>query len=609
MQRCVRGLVILSLATALSSVLPEVRVTGQTRSAAITFDRFHDYAAQVAILQQLAKEHPKLVTLETYGKSYQGRDLWIASVTNSATGPIAEKPAFWIDAAFDGGETYTSEIALYFLNYLLTRYGTDPEVTGILDTRGFYIAPNGNPDAGEQLYRKPTPGPKAGPFMGISRNAWLEPVDDDFDGVKDEDPPEDLDGDGLILQMRVRDENGHYVTDPKDSRLLRVRKPWEKGQWRLVPSEGVDSDGDGKINEDWYGGYDTNRGMPADWDPQLIMEEVAPYPLYAREARQFVDAVLARPNVYAFLALHTTGIFPGGSLWEAPSGRPPSAFPDYDMKTLYPMLGREYERHMRKAPHSQATAMPSYTAYKDRGRTITATTKDFGYTILGILSWTQENNVREPDYNDDGQLTEDERLRWNDTELTEKIFVPWKPFRHPQLGEVEIGGWKRTMDGHGYAPAETIRFHSERIIPWYLAVAKMAPLVRVLDAAAKPVGPNLYVVSANVRNVGALDTNVTEHGLSIRLNGPGTVKASVQGTGVEVLIGGASVDLGHLKGNQPGMGRFLGGNERFGESRRVEWLVRAAGPAATTVTITAGSNKAGLHRVQVPLRSAATNTH
>jgi hypothetical protein len=337
------------------------------------------------------------------------------------------------------------------------------------------------------------------------------------------------------------------------------------------------------------------------------MEEVAPYPLYAREARQFVDAVLARPNVYAFLALHTTGVFPGGSLWEAPSGRPPGAFPDYDMKTLYPILGREYERLMRKAPHSNATAMPSYIAYKDRGRTITATTKDFGYTILGILSWTQENNVREPDYDDDGQLTDRERMRWNDTELKEKIFVPWKSFKHPQLGQVEIGGWKRNMDAHGYAPAETIAFHAERIIPWYLTVANMAPLVRVLEPEAKSVGPNLYVVSAIVRNIGALDTNVTQHALSIRLNGPSTVTAAAGGTGIEVLMGENPIDLGNLSGNQPGMGRFLGGNERTGEMRSVKWLVRASGPGADAVTITARSNKAGTHRVRVPLRPSATN--
>jgi hypothetical protein len=105
-----------------------------------------------------------------------------------------------------------------------------------------------------------------------------------------------------------------------------------------------------------------------------------------------------------------------------------------------------------------------------------------------------------------------------------------------------------------------------------------------------------------------LDTNVTEHGLSVRLNGPSTIKASIQGSGVEVLMGQSSIDLGHLKGNQPGMGRFLGGNERFGESRKIEWLVRTAGSGAATVTITAGSNKAGVHRVQLPLRSAATNT-
>ena len=197
----------------------------QRVSPGVAFDRYHDYAAQQAIVRQLAQAYPDLLQVGTYGKSYQGRDLALLSVTNAKTGPIEDKPAFLLVAAFDGGETFTTDLVLYFLNHLLTRYGSDQEITNILDTRGFYILPNANPDAGEQLYQKPTAGPKAGPFMGVSRNAWLVPYDDDGDGQTDEDPPEDLDGDGLILQMRVRNPLGHSVTDERDPRLLRTRKP------------------------------------------------------------------------------------------------------------------------------------------------------------------------------------------------------------------------------------------------------------------------------------------------------------------------------------------------------------------------------------------------
>ena len=448
---------------------------------ALTFEKFHDYAAQVALIRHYARTYPKLVKLDTYGKSFQGRDLHILSITNSETGAIESKPAMWMDAGYDGGEIQTTEILLVFLDQLLAGYGKNAQITELLDRIGFYILPNGNPDAGEQFYQKPAPGPKAGPFMGVSRNAWLKPVDDDDDGRLDEDPPEDLDADGMILQMRMKDPNGAYVTDQRDPRLMRVRKPWEKGEWRVISSEGIDSDGDGEFNEDWYGGYDSNRNAPANWDPMRIMEAPAPYPLYLPEVKHFIDAILARPNIFAMINMHQSGIFPGGSLWEAPTSAPPEQFPDHDMKVLYPLLGREYERLMRKAPHSKDTAMSVYIGYGQRGRVLSGVMTDYGYINLGILTWSPEHNVVAPDYNDDGTIGEDERMKWNDTELKEKIFVPWHAFNHPQLGKIEIGGWRQ----RGAAPAELMPWHAERITPWYLEVAAMAPLLRIMSATAQ----------------------------------------------------------------------------------------------------------------------------
>lgn len=575
----------------------------------LRWDRFHDFEAQVEILRSLERAHPDLVELDGYGESHQGRRLWIVSVTNEATGPLEEKPAVWLDAAYDGGETYTTEIVLYFLRQLLAAYGSDPEVTDILDARGFYLLPNANPDAGEQLYRRPRPGREAGEFMGVSRNAWLLPYDDDGDGQVDEDPPEDLDGDGRILQMRLRDPLGHRITHPEDPRTTLVRRPWQEGEWRLYGTEGVDSDGDGRVNEDWYGGYDTNRNAPAGWDPARILEEVAPYPLYAPEARAFVDALLARPNVYAMVNLHTSGWFTGGTLWVPPSARSPEEFPRYDMDVLFRLLGEEYERILRRAPHSRATAMNSFEGNAVWGRTTGGLMSDFGYMVLGILSWVQENDVRTPDYDGDGQRSELERLRWHERlveEHGEGIWFPWKPFRHPRLGEVEIGGWIQTNDAHGYAPAPTVPEYAERILPWYLVLAKIAPLVRITEAAAEPLGGDLYRLEATVRNVGVLDTNVTEHGRAVRVAPPTPVRVAVAGESVSVELGEATVEVGHLRGNQPGMVRTMyappwqGGSGRRGEARTVEWLLRAPGGAAATVT--AWSSKAGTHRVTVPLR-------
>jgi hypothetical protein len=242
--------------------------------------------------------------------------------------------------------------------------------------------------------------------------------------------------------------------------------------------------------------------------------------------------------------------------------------------------------------------MPVYVGYGQRGRTLSGIMSDYGYMVLGILAWVQEHDVNAPDYDDDGERSEVDRIRWN-TELKEKIWVDWKPFKHPQLGDIEIGGWRRNNDDHGYAPAELIEWHAMRSIPWYLTVAQMAPLVRVLDPKATSLGNGLFAVTATIRNVGVLDTNVTEQGLRVRVNPPTPVVARIQGD-VEVVMGDSPATLGHLKGNQPGMGQFLSDNARVGESKNVQWLVKTR-TADARITIVAGSNRAGLHRASVTL--------
>ena len=72
----------------------------------IAFDRFYRYPELTAWLQALAREHPQLVAIESIGKSFEGRDIWVLTVTNTATGPAAEKPALWVD-----GNIHATEVA------------------------------------------------------------------------------------------------------------------------------------------------------------------------------------------------------------------------------------------------------------------------------------------------------------------------------------------------------------------------------------------------------------------------------------------------------------------------------------------------------------------
>src|SRR5215210_1440663 len=115
----------------------------------VAFDRFYNYADLSSILQAWAAERPELMTLESIGKSYEDRDIWLATVTNSTTGPAPDKPAIWIDANIHSSEVTGSTAALHLLDKLLRSHGKDRMVTRVLDSRVFYIVPRLNPDGPE----------------------------------------------------------------------------------------------------------------------------------------------------------------------------------------------------------------------------------------------------------------------------------------------------------------------------------------------------------------------------------------------------------------------------------------------------------------------------
>jgi len=115
----------------------------------VAFDRFYRYAELTEVLHAFARDYPALVTIEAIGKSHEGREIWTLTVTNGATGPASEKPAFWIDGNIHSTEVAASAASLYFLHTLVTQYGHDADVTRALDTRAFYICPRINPDGAE----------------------------------------------------------------------------------------------------------------------------------------------------------------------------------------------------------------------------------------------------------------------------------------------------------------------------------------------------------------------------------------------------------------------------------------------------------------------------
>ena len=191
---------------------------------AVRFDKFYKYDELTAILKAWESEHPDRFKLASIGKSFEGRDIWLATVTHFATGPDTDKPAFLIEANIHATEVTGCTAALHLINKLLTQYGVEEKVTRVMDTRAFYIIPRLNPDGAElALADRPK-------FIRSSVRPY--PRTDQQDGLIEED----LDGDGRILLMRVRDPNGAWKPYPGDPRLLVPREPDDAGSASVAAS-------------------------------------------------------------------------------------------------------------------------------------------------------------------------------------------------------------------------------------------------------------------------------------------------------------------------------------------------------------------------------------
>ncbi|MGN6757097.1 MAG: M14 family metallopeptidase [Thermomicrobiales bacterium] len=234
---------------------------------AVAFDRFYRYDDLTAILQQYAATYPALAALASIGKSYEGRDIWCLMITNTATGAHDTKPAQYIDANMHAGEVTGSAAALYTVNELLTKHGSDDLITELVDTRTFYVLPRVNPDGAERYLTTP--------YM-LRSSVRPYPYEDDQPGLRQED----LDGDGLILQMRVRDPKGEWKVSDKDDRLMLKRGPVERGgtYYRVYP-EGILHEHRGapvKLAPPKMS-LDINRNYPGNW--VTSQAGAGPYPL------------------------------------------------------------------------------------------------------------------------------------------------------------------------------------------------------------------------------------------------------------------------------------------------------------------------------------------
>lgn len=345
-----------------------------------------------------------------------------------------------------------------------------------------------------------------------------------------------------------------------------------------------------------------NRNFPGDWVPDVLAGS-GPTPMSEPEVRAVVDFWLNHPNIGGLVTYHTHG----GIIVRVFDNKPDSEFIEKDLilfKTIgaigmeitgYPLVSsfEELTRDKKKPRHE---CLDSWT-YISRG------VPGFCVELWDLAKHAGLGGFRERGgvyFRLDALKEEDalKPLQWLDKELNGQGFVNWHPFKHPQLGDVEIGDYALKFTWRNPPPGKFMEEECKRVFMFPLKHASLLPLVRITSAKAIKVASEVYKIEVMVENMGFLPTNISEQALQIKVVKPITVSIEL-GEGANLLIGQEWVEIDHLKGLFDKLPELPAPVMDEGSKKKVEWIVRAAKP--TKVKVTVRSEKGGKDTKEIQL--------
>ena len=527
MKKSLKNVAILIVALLLS-------VNGYSQSDEIKvplrFDHYYTYDQVVQALKVLHKTYPDLTKLEVVGKSEENREIYALTINNPKTGDELGKPGVYIDGNIHGNEIQASEVCLYFLNTLLTKYGNNEKITKLVNKNAYYVIPVVNVDGTYHFF--------ADANTSSSNRGLRRPKDDDRDGLFDEDFPDDLDGDGNICRMRIKDPFGNYKTDPEDPRLMIRVKPGEKGEWTMLGQEGIDNDGDGSVNEDSEGYVDPNRNWGFNWAPDYVQRGAGDYPLSGVGLKGIADFIMEKPNIIIGYAFHNSG----GMFLRGPGTKSLGKLHPKDIEVM-DWLGKNNEK-----------IVPGYR-YLVSWKDLYSTYGDFGdfldnvvgaYTYIGELFMSSSETYRDPEQKveeeDDmfrGSSNERnrEKLKYNDHVAMGELYKEWKEYDHPVYGKIEIGGWVKMSSrlSHPFMLQDLVHRNASAVI----FSAEQTPEVEMEVFEKKQIDKNLTRVRIRLANDKAMPS-MSYHSVRKKAYPKDILKLS--GEGIKVISGGQLTD-------------------------------------------------------------------
>jgi murein tripeptide amidase MpaA len=483
---------------------------------------------------------------------------------------------------------------LYFLHTLVSKYGTDADVTRLVDTRTVYLCPRLNPDGAElALADRP---------RHIRSSTRRYPFDEEPVAGLD---IEDVDGDGRILFMRIPDPHGTYKKCERDPRLMVAREPGEAGgdYYRLMP-EGVVRNYDGvtvQINADPEG-LDLNRNFPSMWRQEFEQTGAGEYPTSEPEVKAMVDFIVGHRNIGAAISYHThSGVIL----------RPMGTASDDDMIPEDLWSIKRFSELGAKLTGYPAISI--WHEFKYHPKQIITGTQDWVYEHLGALFWVvelwapnREAGIHEYKYVDwyrEHPVDDDLKLlKWSDEATGGRAHVDWKPFMHPQLGAVEIGGWDK-MNYWRNPPPELREREVARFPKWMTQIALSLPKLELLRTEVEALGDGTWRVRIAVANSGWLPAYVTKRALE-RKTVRGVlfeIRLPEDDERIALVTGKQRIEGPQLEGHAPkaSLNAFLPTRDVTADRAWAEWIVRA--PAGTRLAIDARADRTGAVRAEVVL--------
>jgi len=582
--------------------------------------KYHSFDEMTKAIKDLASTYSDIVRTESIGKTMKGRDIWLMTIHKGDPDLVH---AMLVVGGTEATQIAGSEMALRFVEHLAKAYGKVDSVTKLLQTMTVYVVPRVSPDATEAYFEKPV----------WERATNYRPTDDDHDGLVDEDNVEDLNNDGVITIMRIKDPRGEWMVHPEDSRLMKKADAakGERGSY-LVYAEGIDNDKDEQWNEDAAGGVDFNHNFPFNY--QFFSANAGLHQVSEKETRAIADLIFSKQNIGVVFSFSSND-----NLTTPWRSEPRRAASTTETPSAPPTGGRGGggggSSFMRSSTMDEVARGPVTSVleedqpyYENMSKQFLDITKLSGapetkkgvgafsewvYYHTGRWSfsvrpwWAMDRAPRRdtaagdaarrmrpsmggrtpqstPEQQPDEYTDQLKALKWYDAGGYKDIAVPWTKTKHPDFPdrEIEIGGPKPHVLTN--PPADSLNTFAQPYMKFLTYLAAQLPTISLGNIKVDKVNDNVFRLTLDVVNSGYFPTNSS---LGARVRWPRNVYLTLSLAKDQSLASGkAKQPLSPIKGN--------------GNYQTMSWLI--VGRAGSAVSVTAESPIAGKATETITLR-------